>query len=106
MAPYFAGADLMLVADCVPFAMGDFHSKLLKDSAIAIACPKLDETGDYVQKLADILTTAKPKSLTVVHMEVPCCGGLGRMAQAAVELSGANLTIKDITISLRGHLMQ
>jgi len=104
-APYFAGADLMLVADCVPFAMGDFHAKLLKDKAIAVACPKLDDTGDYVQKLADILTTAKPKSLSVVHMEVPCCGGLGRMAQAAIELSGSNLTIKDITISLRGDLM-
>ena len=105
MAPYFAGADLMLVADCVPFAMGDFHAKLLKGNAIAIACPKLDDTGAYVQKLTDILTTAKPKSLTVVHMEVPCCGGLGRMAQAAIELSGSNLTIKDITISLRGDLM-
>ena len=105
MAPYFAGADLMLVADCVPFAMGDFHAKLLKDSAVAIACPKLDDTGAYVQKLVDILTTAKPKSLTVVHMEVPCCGGLGRMAQAAIELSGSTLTIKDITVSLRGQLM-
>jgi len=71
MAPYFAGADLMLVADCVPFAMGDFHAKLLKGNAIAIACPKLDDTGAYVQKIADILTTGKPKSLTVVHMEVP-----------------------------------
>ncbi|MHC5097034.1 MAG: ATP-binding protein [Planctomycetota bacterium] len=105
MAPYFAGTDLMLVADCVPFAMGDFHAKLLKGSAIAIACPKLDDTGAYVQKLADILTTAKPKSLTVVHMEVPCCGGLGRMAQAAIELSGSKLTIKDVRVSLRGELM-
>ncbi|MHC5159210.1 MAG: ATP-binding protein [Planctomycetota bacterium] len=105
MAPYFAGTDLMLVADCVPFAMGDFHAKLLKGSAIAIACPKLDDTGAYVQKLADILTTAKPKSLTVVHMEVPCCGGLERMAQAAIELSGSELTIKDVTVSLRGELM-
>jgi NAD-dependent dihydropyrimidine dehydrogenase PreA subunit len=105
MAPYFAGADLMLVADCVPFAMGDFHVKLLKGKAIAIACPKLDDTGAYVQKLADILITAKPKSLTVVHMEVPCCGGLGRMAQAAIELSGSDLTIKDITVSLRGDLI-
>ena len=104
-APYFAGANIMLVADCVPFAMGDFHAKLLKGKAIAIACPKLDDTGAYVQKLADIITTAKPTSLTVVHMEVPCCGGLGRMAQAAVELAGSDLTINDITISLRGEVM-
>ena len=103
MAPYFADADLMLVADCVPFAMGDFHNKLLKGKAIAIACPKLDDTGEYVQKLADIFTTAKPKSLTVVHMEVPCCSGLGRIAQKAVELSGSGLQIQDITISLRGE---
>ena len=105
IAPYFAGADLLLVADCVPFAMGDFHNKLLKGKAIAIACPKLDETGDYVRKLADIFTTAKPKSLTVAHMEVPCCTGLLRMAQKAVELSGSALEIRDITISLRGEII-
>jgi len=106
MAPYFADADLMLVADCVPFAMGDFHHKLLKDKAIAIACPKLDETGGYVQKLADILTTAKPKSLTVVHMGVPCCTGLVRMAQQAIELAGSDLKLKDITIGLRGQIKE
>ncbi|MHC5164067.1 MAG: hypothetical protein ACYSOI_01690, partial [Planctomycetota bacterium] len=99
------GADIMLVADCVPFAMGDFHAKLLKGKAIAIACPKLDDTGAYVKKLSDILTTAKPKSLTVVHMEVPCCGGLGRMAQAAIEQAGSDLTINDLTVSLRGEVM-
>ncbi|MHC5179509.1 MAG: ATP-binding protein [Planctomycetota bacterium] len=104
-APYFAGADIMLVADCVPFAMGDFHAKLLKGKAIAIACPKLDDTDAYVKKLSDILTTAKPKSLTVVHMEVPCCGGLGRMAQAAIEQAGSDLTINDLTVSLRGEVM-
>ena len=103
-APYFAAADIMLVADCVPFAMGNFHETLLKDKAIAIACPKLDDREGYIEKLADILTTAKPKSLTVVHMEVPCCSGLGMMAQAAVELAGSDLQIKDITISLRGEI--
>ncbi|RKY14135.1 MAG: 4Fe-4S ferredoxin [Planctomycetota bacterium] len=105
MAPYFTGADLMLVADCVPFAMGDFHTKLLKGNAIAVACPKLDDTGAYVQKIADILTTAQPKSLTVVHMEVPCCSGLRVLAEKAIAQSGSNLTIKDITLSLRGEVM-
>lgn len=104
-APYFAGADIMLVADCVAFAMGNFHEKLLKGKAIAIACPKLDDRAGYVEKLADILTTAKPKSLTVVHMEVPCCSGLGMMAQAAIELAGSDLQIQDITISLRGEVI-
>lgn len=104
-APYFAGADLVLVADCVPFAMGDFHAKLLKGNAIAVACPKLDDTGDYVRKIAEILTIAKPKSLTVVHMEVPCCSGLRMLAEKAIAQSGSDLSIKDITISLRGELM-
>ena len=105
MAPYFVESDLMLVADCVPFAMGDFHTKFLKGRTIAVACPKLDDTGAYVQKIADILTTAKPKSLTVVHMEVPCCNGLRILAEKAITQSGSDLTIKDITISLRGEVM-
>ena len=105
MAPYFAGADLMLVADCIPFAMGDFHTKFLKGHAIAVACPKLDDTGGYVQKIADILTTGKPSSLTVVHMEVSCCNGLRILAEKAIVQSGSNLTIKDITINLRGEMI-
>ena len=102
MAPYFSRADLMLVADCVPFAMGDFHATLLKGNAIAVACPKLDDTGAYAQKIADIITTGKPKSLTVVHMEVPCCTGLRIIAEKAIALAGSDLEIKDVTISLRG----
>ena len=105
-APYFADADIMLVADCVAFAMGDFHKTLLAGKAIAVACPKLDDKEGYVEKLAEILTTAKPKSLTVVHMEVPCCSGLGMMAHAAVELANSDLEIKDITISLRGEVLE
>lgn len=106
MAPYFAGADLMLVADCVPFAMGDFHQRLLKGKAIAIACPKLDDTGMYAQKIADIITTAKPRSLTVVHMQVPCCTGLVRLAHMAVALAESDLQINDLTISLQGKIME
>ena len=105
MAPYFAGTDLMLVADCVPFAMGNFHSKLLKGKAIAVACPKLDETGEYAQKIADIITSGKPKSITVVHMEVPCCTGLLRIADKAIALAGSELKINDVTISLRGEVL-
>jgi len=104
-APYFAGADLLLVADCVPFAMGDFHNKLLKGKAVAIGCPKLDDSGYYVEKLADILTTARPKSLTVVHMQVPCCTGLVRIANMAVQMAGSDLEINDVTISLQGDIM-
>ena len=105
LAPYFAESDLMLVADCVPFAMGNFHEKMLKGTAIAVACPKLDETGEYAQKVADIITTGKPQSITVVHMEVPCCTGLLRIAEKAIALAGSELEINDITISLRGEVL-
>ncbi len=103
-APYFKGADLLLVADCVPFAMGDFHNKLLKQKPIAIGCPKLDDVDFYIEKLSDIITQSGLKSLTVVHMIVPCCSGLTYIAKQAVEKSGADLDLEDITISLEGEI--
>ncbi|MBN1818599.1 MAG: 4Fe-4S binding protein [Sedimentisphaerales bacterium] len=106
MASYLKNADLLLVADCVPFAMGDFHQRLLKDKAIAIGCPKLDDREYYVQKLADILKIAQPASLTVVHMEVPCCSGLVWIAQNAIRAAQSNLSFEDITISLDGQIKQ
>ena len=80
-APYFAGADLLLVADCVPFAMGDFHSRFPEKQIIAVGCPKLDDADFYIGKTADIIKIGKPSSLTVIHMEVPCCSGLTRIAK-------------------------
>ena len=103
-APYFKGADLLLVADCVPFAMGDFHGKLLKQKPIAIGCPKLDDSDFYIDKLTDIITQSEIKSLTVVHMVVPCCSGLTYIAQQAVAKSGVALDLEDITISLEGEI--
>jgi len=103
-APYFANADLLLVADCVPFAMGDFHSCLLKDHSIAVGCPKLDDTAFYIDKLAEILSVAALNSLTVVHMEVPCCSGLTNIVRQALAKSPALNSFEDITIDLRGNL--
>lgn len=105
-APYFAGADLLLAADCVAFAMGDFHGKLLKGRAVAIACPKLDDAGGYVEKLAEIIRINDLKSLTVARMQVPCCSGLTRLVLAALEQSGADLAMKEITISLEGQIIK
>lgn len=104
MAPYFAESDLILVADCVPFAMGDFHQTLLKDHSIAIFCPKLDDCSPYAEKLADIIQHNNLRSLTVVHMEVPCCSGLLRIADAAIQKAGLKLNYEDITISLQGQI--
>jgi Pyruvate/2-oxoacid:ferredoxin oxidoreductase delta subunit len=106
MAPYFMESDLLLAADCVPFAMGDFHQTLLKDHSIAILCPKLDDCGTYVDKLAQLISHNNLRSLTVVHMEVPCCSGVGRIAQAAIALAGVPMEYEDITISLQGEILR
>lgn len=103
-APYFSNADLLLVADCVPFAMGDFHSRFLKGRAIVVGCPKLDDKQLYIEKVAAILTAARPRSLTVIHMEVPCCSGLTWIAEQAVARSGVNMGFDDVTIDLRGNV--
>lgn len=105
-APYFNNADFMLVADCVGFAMGDFHEKLLRGKAIAVACPKLDETGGYIEKLAEIIKANDLKSFSVVRMEVPCCGGLLRLAQMAVQQADSHLAVREVVISLDGKVKE
>jgi NAD-dependent dihydropyrimidine dehydrogenase PreA subunit len=105
-APYFAEADLLLAADCVPFAMGDFHQRFLKGRSIAVGCPKLDDAAFYIEKLAQILKSNNLRSLTVVHMEVPCCSGLTRVAREAIARSGKTMSFQDVTISLRGEVLR
>lgn len=105
-APYFANADLLLVADCVPFAMGDFHGRFLKDHSIAVGCPKLDDTEFYVEKLAAILQANELNSLTVIHMEVPCCSGLTHIARQAIAKSKIEMSFEDVTIDLQGNVSQ
>lgn len=103
-APFFEKADLLLVADCVPFAMGDFHNKLLKGRTIAVGCPKLDDKELYVQKLTEIMKINNLNSLTVIHMEVPCCSGLTQIAEQAVKDSDAKISFEDVTIDLNGNI--
>jgi len=105
-APYFADADLLLVADCVPFAVGDFHRRFLKDHSLIVGCPKLDDTQLYIEKLARIVGSNNLRSLMVVHMEVPCCFGLTHMAREAIALSGKAMSFLDITVSLRGSMVR
>jgi ferredoxin len=104
-APFLRGADLLLVADCVPFALADFHSRLLHGSPVVIGCPKLDDAGAYVEKLSAMLLASDVRSLTVVHMEVPCCTGLLRIAEAAVQRSGRNVPLKNMIVSIRGRVI-
>jgi ferredoxin len=103
-APYFADARLLLVADCVPFTMGDFHSRFLRGHSVVVGCPKLDDASFYVEKLADILRANKLESLSVVHMEVPCCHGLTRIAQEALAKAGVKMTFEDVTVGLNGDV--
>lgn len=103
-APYFNGADLLFVADCVPFAMGDFHQRFLKNHSVVVGCPKLDDSGYYIEKMAEILKGNSIKSLTVLHMEVPCCSGLTHIVRKAIEKNKIALSFEDVTIDLNGNV--
>lgn len=106
MASYFQGADVVLAADCVAFAMGDFHERMLKNKSLAIACPKLDTSKEvYIEKLATMISGAKINTLTVPIMEVPCCGGLIQMAKMAVQQSGRLIPIKKIVVGIKGNIL-
>ena len=105
-APYYQGADVLLVADCVAYAMGGFHSDYLKGKSIAIACPKLDEGQDtYVEKIKSWLEDAKINTLTVLTMQVPCCTGLLALAQQAVKSSKRTVPMKSIVVGLQGEVL-
>lgn len=98
-------ADLLLVADCVPFAMADFHQKILAGRAVLVGCPKLDDAQAYVEKLTSIIVHSRPRSLTIVHMEVPCCLGLCGIVKAAIDAIQYDLPVEDITISTTGAVI-
>jgi NAD-dependent dihydropyrimidine dehydrogenase PreA subunit len=105
-APYFQGADLLLAADCTAFAMGDFHSKHLRGKALAVACPKLDGGQDvYLQKLVALIDEAKVNTITVLIMEVPCCGGLQQLAQTAAAQASRKVPLKRVVVGLRGEIL-
>ncbi len=105
MAPFFVDADLLLSADCVPFALADFHSRYLKGRPVVVGCPKLDDAGYYVDKLADILKVGGVKSLTVLRMEVPCCSGLVRIAEMAVEKAGVGIPFTEVVVGVDGAVL-
>ncbi len=102
-APYFDKADLVIAADCVPFAYANFHPDFLKDKAVVIGCPKLDEVDSYADKIAGIIKEGNVKSVTVAHMEVPCCFGLQSIAEEAVKKSGKKISIREETITIQGE---
>ena len=106
-ASYFRNANVVLTADCVPFAMGKFHTLFLKGRSLAIACPKLDTNKDvYVEKLTSMIKDSLITSLSVIMMEVPCCGGLLGMAEVARKQAGRDIPINKVIVSLQGEVLQ
>ena len=102
-APYFKNAEILVCADCVAFAMGSMHQDLLKGKALAIACPKLDDTDSYVDKLATIFSTNETPAVTVAIMEVPCCRGLDVMVKEAIKKSGRDITLETVIVGIDGN---
>lgn len=106
-APCFRAADLLISADCVPFAHGGFHSDLLKDKAVIMFCPKLDQgIDDYIEKLARIFAENDIKSITIAIMEVPCCFGTERVVEQALKMSGKNIPVETKAISVQGEVLE
>ena len=103
-APYFQNANLLIAADCTAYAYGNFHQEFMRNKVTIIGCPKLDE-GDYSEKLTEIIRLNEIKSVTIVRMEVPCCGGLEFAAKKALQESGKFIPWQVVTISLDGKIL-
>jgi NAD-dependent dihydropyrimidine dehydrogenase PreA subunit len=106
MAPYYQNADVVLAADCTAYALGDFHQRFLKEKSLAIACPKLDDGLDiYLTKLTAMIDESKINSLTIVIMQVPCCGGLVHLAKKALNQAGRKIPVKKVVVGIRGEIL-
>ncbi|MBI5485104.1 MAG: 4Fe-4S binding protein [Deltaproteobacteria bacterium] len=103
-APYFQGADLLITADCVPFAYANYHEDFLKGKAVVVGCPKLDDNNFYQQKLTELFSKSDIKSITVLKMEVPCCGGIAVAARQALAASGKQIPYREVTIGIQGGI--
>lgn len=104
-APFLRNADILLTADCVPVAYGDYQ-QLVANHAVLVACPKLDDVEAHLQKLTQILSVASPRSITIAHMEVPCCFGLMQLIREAMRRSGKNIPVKEMTIGVKGDVLE
>ncbi|MFH1784038.1 MAG: 4Fe-4S binding protein [bacterium] len=104
-APYFKGSDLVIAADCVPFAHANFHSDFLEGKSLVIGCPKLDDSSFYKEKLTQLFSASDIKSVTVVNMEVPCCFGLQHLVKEAIKDSGKKIPYCEIVVSIKGEVL-
>ena len=105
-APFLKGANLLVVADCVPVAYPNFHKDFLDGKVVMVGCPKFDDVQVYIQKFADIFRTADLRSVSVLVMEVPCCQGLPAIVKKALKDSGGEIPLEIVTIGLQGKILQ
>ncbi len=103
-APFLQDADVLLAADCVPFVYAGFHQDFLGGHALLVACPKLDDFQAHLRKLTEVLRRSDVRSITVVRMEVPCCGGLMNMAEQARNATGKDIPLSEVVIGVRGEV--
>ncbi len=105
-ASYFNGADLLVAADCAAFAYGNFHTDFIKGRKMVIACPKLDQGKEiYIQKLTRLIDESRVNTITVVIMEVPCCGGLSQIVQMATQSASRKVPVKEVVIGIKGNVL-
>ena len=105
-ASHFIGSDLLVASDCSAFTLGDFHQNWLKNKTLVIACPKLDQGKEiYLQKFISLIENAKVNTITVLIMEVPCCGGLLHLIEMAITRAGRKVPVKAVTVSIRGKVL-
>ncbi len=104
IAPFLNNADLLIAADCVPFAYNNFHDDFLQGKVLLVGCPKLDDAHYYEEKITHILEQNNIKSITALHMEVPCCFGLVQLVKNAIKASGKDVPIRDMTIGIKGEI--
>jgi NAD-dependent dihydropyrimidine dehydrogenase PreA subunit len=105
-APFLKGADLLVLADCVPVAFPTVHRDFLKGKAVMMGCPKFDDAQHYIEKFAQICKQSGIKSITALVMEVPCCSGLPMIVKKGMELSGVQIPMEEVVISTRGKILQ
>lgn len=105
-APYFKGADLLVTADCVPFAYADYHKDFLRGRAVVVGCPKLDDIEPYISKLEELIRINDLESITVLRMQVPCCGGMAYAVKTARDNAGSDIPVKVVTISIEGQVIK
>ena len=103
-APFLKNADLLVAADCVPVAYPHFHRDFLADRVIMMGCPKFDDANAYVQKFVEVFQTAKPKSIKLAIMEVPCCSGMRTIVKEALKQAGMEIPVEEVVISARGEI--